>query len=126
LSPWRRRRIPAAAFPQGDSDVGQSRRGRRTRPRRRAFREALRDGPVDFVPLDVRGLNADSRQHVPGALNLPHRQITAELMAAWPRRTLFAVSCAGPRCNGVTGWADDGFAFANGAEPGAFPGVSAA
>jgi hypothetical protein len=50
----------------------------------------------DFVLLDVRGPNAYGRAHVPGALNLPWRDMTAERMSAWPRETLFVVYCAGP------------------------------
>ncbi len=90
---------------------------------------------VDFVLLDVRGPNSFARGHVPGALNLPHRQMTAERMAEWPAETLFVVYCAGPHCNGgdraalrlaqlgrpvklmiggITGWADEGFDFAAG------------
>jgi len=95
--------------------------------------------PPDFVLLDVRGPAAYARSHVPGALSLPHRQMTAERMADWPVDTLFVVYCAGPHCNGadraglrlaelgrpmklmlggMTGWADEGFAFASGEAPG--------
>jgi len=109
--------------------------------------ESLRSGMIDFVLLDARGPKAYARSHVPGALNLPWREITAERMAAWPKETLFVVYCAGPHCNGadhaalklselgrpvklmlggMTGWADEGFAFAHGAEPGALPSSSAA
>ena len=94
---------------------------------------------ADFVLLDVRGPQAYARSHVPGAINLPHRQITAERMSAWPAGTLFVVYCAGPHCNGgdraalrlaelkrpvklmlggMTGWADEGFVFATGDAPG--------
>jgi rhodanese-related sulfurtransferase len=94
---------------------------------------ALATGAPDFVLLDVRGPGAFGRGHVPGALNLPHREMTAERMAAWPDATIFVVYCAGPHCNGadkaalrlaelgrpvkimiggMTGWADEGFAFA--------------
>jgi rhodanese-related sulfurtransferase len=90
-------------------------------------------GAPGFVLLDVRGPAAFARGHVPGARNLPHREITAERLAEWPAGTLFVVYCAGPHCNGadkaalrlaehgrpvklmlggMTGWADDGFAFA--------------
>lgn len=94
---------------------------------------ALTAGDVDFVLLHVVGApEAFARRHVPGALHLPHRQITAERMAEWPEDTLFVVYCAGPHCNGadqaalklarlgrpvklmiggITGWADEGFAF---------------
>jgi rhodanese-related sulfurtransferase len=99
-------------------------------------------GAADFVLLDVRGPQAYARAHVPGAINLPHRQITVERMSAWPAGTLFVVYCAGPHCNGadrgalrlaelkrpvklmlggMTGWADEGFAFAAGDAPGRLP-----
>jgi len=95
--------------------------------------------PDGFVLLDVRGPHAYARSRVPGALNLPHRQMTAERMAHWPAETLFVVYCAGPHCNGadraalrlaelgrrvklmlggMTGWADEGFAYAVGEAPG--------
>jgi rhodanese-related sulfurtransferase len=97
------------------------------------------DAPPDFVLLDVRGPAAYARSHVPGAVSLPHRDITAARMATWPEDTLFVVYCAGPHCNGadraalqlaglgrsvklmlggMTGWADEGFAFAAGEAPG--------
>ncbi len=90
------------------------------------------EGALGFVLLDARGSDAFERSHVPGAVSLPHRQITAERMALWPADTLFVVYCAGPHCNaadhaalriarlgrpvklmlgGMTGWADEGFAF---------------
>ena len=96
--------------------------------------------PPGFVLLDVRGPRAYARSHVPGAISLPHREITAERMAGWPEDALFVVYCAGPHCNaadraalrlaglgrpvklmlgGMTGWADEGFAFAAGEAPGA-------
>lgn len=109
-------------------------------------------GPSGFVLLDVRGPRAYARSHVPGALSLPHREITAERMAGWPGDTVFVVYCAGPHCNGadrgalrlaelgrpvklmlggVTGWADEGFPFAIGEAPGSVaevgvPGTAAA
>jgi rhodanese-related sulfurtransferase len=94
---------------------------------------ALAAGTPDFVLLDVRGPGAFGRGHVPGALDLPRREMTAERMAAWPEATVSVVYCAGPHCNGadkaalrlaklgrpvkvmiggMTGWADEGFAFA--------------
>jgi len=93
----------------------------------------------DFVLLDVRSPQAYVRSHVPGAVNVPHRLISAERMDAWPANTLFVVYCAGPHCNGgdraalrlaelgrpvklmlggMTGWADEGFVFATGDAPG--------
>jgi rhodanese-related sulfurtransferase len=99
----------------------------------------LESGDVDFVLLHVVGSpEAYARRHVPGALHLPHRQITEERMAQWPDDTLFVVYCAGPHCNGadqaalklarlgrpvklmiggITGWADEGLAFSTGLDP---------
>lgn len=95
--------------------------------------DTLTGGSPDFVLLDVRGTSAYARAHVPGALSLPHREITPDRMMTWPHDTLFVVYCAGPHCNGadraalrlarlgrpvkvmlggMTGWADEGFAFA--------------
>lgn len=89
-------------------------------------------GTADFVLLDVRGPALFQQRHIPGAINLPHGKITARKMAEWPEDTLFVVYCAGPHCNGtdkaalrlgslgrhvkvmiggMTGWADEGFAF---------------
>jgi rhodanese-related sulfurtransferase len=102
---------------------------------------ALQNKQQDFVLLDVRGRTAYSEAHVPGALSLPHADMTAERMArSWPAETLFVVYCAGPHCNGadraalklatlgypvkimiggMTGWADEGFTYAHGREAGA-------
>ncbi len=94
--------------------------------------ESMREGP-DFVLLDVRSPELFAKGHVPGAINLPHRKITAHALKRWPQDTLFVVYCAGPHCNGadkaavrlsrlgrrvklmiggITGWLDEGFALA--------------
>lgn len=94
---------------------------------------ALTAGEADFVLLHVVGApETFARRHIAGALHLPHREITPQRMAQWPEDTLFVVYCAGPHCNGadraalklaqsgrpvkimlggLTGWADEGFAF---------------
>lgn len=96
--------------------------------------ESLRNGEPDFVLLHVVGKpETFARRHLPGAIHLPHTLMTAERMAQWPADTLFVVYCAGPHCNGadraalklarlgipvkvmiggITGWKDEGFAFA--------------
>lgn len=63
--------------------------------------DALQHGEQDFVLLDVRNAAAFARGHVPGALNLPTREIDARRMAQFSAGTLFVVYCAGPHCNGV-------------------------
>lgn len=95
-------------------------------------KDAFDRGMVDFVLLDVRAPNAYATAHIDGALNIPHREMTSERMAAFPRGTLFVVYCAGPHCNGadkaalrlsalgcrvkkmiggVAGWRDEGFSL---------------
>jgi rhodanese-related sulfurtransferase len=93
---------------------------------------------VDFVLLHAVGSpEAFAKRHIPGAVHLPHRQISEATLARWPQGTLFVVYCAGPHCNGadqaalklarlgrrvkvmiggLTGWADEGFAFAGAAQ----------
>lgn len=101
---------------------------------------ALKSSEQDFVLLHVVGALQDyERRHIPGAIHFPHREITVESMAEWPRDTLFVTYCAGPHCNGadqaalklaqlgrpvkimiggITGWEDEGLPFASGNEPG--------
>src|SRR3546814_17922427 len=58
-------------------------------------------GEPDFVLLDVRTPALYAKGHVPGALNLPHREITEGRLRGFPPDTLFVVYCAGPHCNGA-------------------------
>ncbi|MGJ5208482.1 rhodanese-like domain-containing protein [Bradyrhizobium sp. HKCCYLR20261] len=94
--------------------------------------ESLRAPEVDFILADVRGPVSFAKGHIAGAINMPHRSITAERLADIPADRLFVVYCAGPHCNGanraairlarlgrpvkmmiggVTGWIDEGFAL---------------
>jgi rhodanese-related sulfurtransferase len=91
-------------------------------------------GELDFVLVDVRGPNAFAVGHVPGAINIAHRLITADFMQQYSKDSLFVVYCAGPHCNGanraalklavlgypvkemiggITGWLDEGFSLNN-------------
>jgi len=62
--------------------------------------ESMEQG-ADFVLVDVRAPALFAAGHVPGAINIPHRAITAERMAEFPQDTLCVVYCAGPHCNGA-------------------------
>lgn len=95
---------------------------------------AIQSCDLDFVLLHVVGSDETfARRHLPGAIHLPHRFITAARMEEWPDDTLFVVYCAGPHCNGadraalklaqlgrrvkvmpggITGWEDEGLPFA--------------
>jgi rhodanese-related sulfurtransferase len=91
---------------------------------------ALEAGQTDIVLLDVRSIAAFRAGHIPGAINLPHREITAVRLAVFSEEALLVVYCAGPHCNGadrgalriaklgrpvkkmiggITGWLDEGF-----------------
>jgi len=93
--------------------------------------ESLQAG-ADFLLVDVRAPKLFLAGHVPGAVNIPHRTMTAETMASYAKGTLFVVYCAGPHCNGatkgairlaalgyrvkemiggITGWLDEDFAL---------------
>ena len=92
--------------------------------------ESLKSANPDFIVVDVRGPNAFAKGHVKGAINIPHREMTATRMAEYQKDKVLVVYCAGPHCNGankaalrlarlglpvkmmiggVTGWIDEGF-----------------
>ena len=94
--------------------------------------DSLQQAERDFVLVDVRSPAMYAQAHIPGAINIPHGKLVASTLAAYPQHTLFVVYCAGPHCNGanrgalrlarlgypvkeliggMTGWADEGFAF---------------
>lgn len=59
--------------------------------------EALgREEPV--VVVDGRSAEAYAREHIPGALNLPHREISAQATASLDRSKLYVCYC--DECNG--------------------------
>ncbi|WP_316177501.1 MULTISPECIES: rhodanese-like domain-containing protein [unclassified Bradyrhizobium] len=97
--------------------------------------ESLRAAAPDFILVDVRGPASFAKGHIAGAINIPHRTMTAERMAEYPKTGLFVVYCAGPHCNGanraairlaqlglpvkmmiggIAGWLDEGFALTPG------------
>lgn len=101
---------------------------------------SLADGTADFVLLDVRSPALYAKGHVTGAVNIPHRELTADRLKGYTPDTVFIVYCAGPHCNGatkaavrlarlgrpvkemiggLTGWLDEGFALARGTAAGA-------
>jgi len=59
---------------------------------------ALQHGTADFTLLDARSLAAYAAAHLPGAISLPHREITAESLPDGP----LVVYCWGPGCNAAT------------------------
>lgn len=99
----------------------------------------LRDRAGEIVLVDTRATAAFSAGHVPGAINLPHAEVTPEALAALDPtgERLFVTYCWGPHCNGATrgalaiatagrrvkemlggiwGWQQEGFALVSSAE----------
>lgn len=94
-------------------------------------------GITGFTVIDTRAATHYEQGHVPGAINLPHRRITAAALAEHgvPRSDLLVTYCAGPHCNastrgalrlselgrevkempgGMLGWVAEGFPVATG------------
>jgi len=62
----------------------------------------MQKGITGFTVLDVRSPNAYAERHVPGAINLPTRQINEHTTASFDPEELLVVYCWGPGCNGAT------------------------
>jgi rhodanese-related sulfurtransferase len=62
----------------------------------------LAAGAADFVLVDARSAEAYARGHVPGAINIPHRQMTPEALGRFAATTRFVVYCDGIQCNAST------------------------
>ena len=62
--------------------------------------EAIGGGGI--VVVDARSPEAYSEEHIPGAINLPHRTMTAEALADLSREVLYVSYCDGIGCNAST------------------------
>jgi rhodanese-related sulfurtransferase len=62
----------------------------------------LERGVRRIVVVDARSAQQFGECHVPGALNLPHRTITAASTAHLPPDVCLVVYCWGPGCNAAT------------------------
>jgi rhodanese-related sulfurtransferase len=65
------------------------------------LRAALDDGQ-DVVVVDGRSAAAYETEHIPGAINLPHRSISEESLAGLSRDSLYVAYCDGIGCNAST------------------------
>ena len=63
--------------------------------------EAMTSRPGSLVLLDVRSAEAYASGHVPGAVSLPHAQISAQALEDLGDAPLVTY-CWGPHCNGAT------------------------
>ena len=55
-----------------------------------------------MVVVDGRSAEAYAREHIPGAVNLPHREIIAETTVHLDRSKLYVCYCDGIGCNAST------------------------
>ena len=63
--------------------------------------EAMKAGEK-VVVIDARSAEAYRREHIPGAINIPHRTMTAESTAHLDRGALVVTYCDGIGCNAST------------------------
>jgi rhodanese-related sulfurtransferase len=62
----------------------------------------LHRGRMDFILLDTRDPENYAQCHIPGAINLSYRKISAETTAELPKDKLIVVYCWGVSCNAST------------------------
>ena len=55
-----------------------------------------------IVVIDARSSEAFQREHIPGAINVPHRTMSAESTSRLDRAALIVTYCDGIGCNGST------------------------
>jgi rhodanese-related sulfurtransferase len=65
------------------------------------LRAALDKGE-QIVVVDARSAESYQEEHIPGAINIPHRTMTAESTRHLHRGVLYVVYCDGVGCNAST------------------------
>lgn len=55
-----------------------------------------------LIVLDTRSIEAFEKEHIPGAINLPHRTMTVENTANLDKEILYVCYCDGIGCNAST------------------------
>ena len=63
--------------------------------------DALQKGEKVIV-VDARSAKSYAEEHIPGAINLPHRTMSAESTRLWDRTALYVTYCDGIGCNAST------------------------
>jgi len=63
--------------------------------------EALNKGE-NIIVIDARSSEAYDIEHIPSAINLPHRLMNADSTAHLDKETLYVTYCDGIGCNGST------------------------
>ena len=55
-----------------------------------------------IIPIDARSAEAYDNEHIPGAVNIPHRTISAESTSHLDKEVLYVTYCSGIGCNAST------------------------
>ena len=63
--------------------------------------ESLKN-PTSVVVIDTRSEEAYEREHIPGAVNLPHRTLSPETTAGLNKALTYVTYCDGIGCNAST------------------------
>ncbi|EGB13243.1 Rhodanese domain protein [Pseudodesulfovibrio mercurii] len=61
-----------------------------------------RENGENVVVIDARGGSAYAAEHIPGAVGLPHREMSADATAGFDRQALYVIYCDGIGCNAST------------------------
>lgn len=56
----------------------------------------------NVIVIDARSADAYATEHIPGAINIPHRQMSADSTAALDKSALVVTYCDGIGCNAST------------------------
>src|SRR5688572_26677553 len=64
--------------------------------------KAALDAGEKVVIIDARSRDAFNKEHIPGAINVPHRQMNPETTQAIDRDALVVTYCDGIGCNAST------------------------
>jgi rhodanese-related sulfurtransferase len=64
--------------------------------------KTLLDKGDKVILIDARAANAFAAEHIPGAINIPHRTMTTETTAHLDRDALVVTYCDGIGCNAST------------------------
>ena len=63
--------------------------------------EAMNNGEK-IIPVDARRPAAFAKEHIPGAINIPHRTMNAENTKSLRKDVLYVTYCDGIGCNAST------------------------
>lgn len=62
----------------------------------------LENGIDNFLVIDARSRESFTKEHIPGAINIPHKEMNLETTAFLPTDKMMVVYCDGIGCNAST------------------------